>query len=97
MGDDFIFLGVLFGIANINSDVGMSTMAAHLGTMGFGALNAYAMMTFCLLYVPCMATLATIKKETNSWRWTGLTVVFQFGMAWIVTFLVYQGGRLLLG
>ena len=88
---------VLFGIANINSDVGMSTMAAHLGTMGFGALNAYSMMTFCLLYVPCMATLATIKKETNSWRWTGLTVVFQFGMAWIVTFLVYQGGRLLLG
>ncbi len=86
---------VLFGISNINSAAGMDTMAGLLGSMGFGALNAYAMMVFCLLYVPCVATLATIKKETGSWSWTGLTVLFQFGMAWLVTFLVFQGGKLL--
>ena len=87
---------VLFGIANINSPTGMETMASLLASMGFGALNAYAMMTFCLLYVPCVATLATIQKETGSWRWTGLTILFQFGMAWIVTFLVFQLGKALL-
>ena len=87
---------VLFGIANINSDAGMASMASQLGAVGFGPLNAYAMMTFCLLYVPCMATLATIKKETESWRWTGLTILFQFGMAWLVTFGVYQLGSILL-
>ena len=70
-------------------------MASQLGAVGFGPLNAYAMMVFCLLYVPCMATLATIKKETDSWRWTGLTVLFQFGMAWIVTFVVYQLGKMI--
>ena len=86
---------VLFGIGNINSPAGMGTMASLLSSMGFGALNAYAMMTFCLLYVPCVATLATIKKETESWRWTGLTIFFQFGMAWLVTFLVYQVGKIL--
>lgn len=86
---------VLFGVANINSDAGMASMASQLGAVGFGPLNAYAMMLFCLLYVPCMATLATIKKETDSWRWTGLTVLFQFGMAWIVTFVVYQLGKMI--
>ena len=85
---------VLFGVANINSDAGMSAMASQLMGMGFGALNAYALMTFCLLYVPCVATLATIHKETGSWRWTGLTIFFQFGMAWVITFIVYQTGRL---
>jgi ferrous iron transport protein B len=87
---------VLFGIANINSAAGIDTMAGLLASMGFGPLNAYAMMVFCLLYVPCMATLATIKKETGSWYWTGLTVVFQFGMAWGVTFMVYQLGKRIL-
>ena len=85
---------VLFGISNINSAAGMDTMAGFLSSMGFGALNAYAMMVFCLLYVPCVATLATIKKETGSWSWTGLTVLFQFGMAWLVTFIVFQTGKL---
>ena len=85
---------VLFGIGNITSQAGMNTMLASLAELGFGALNAYAMMVFCLLYVPCVATLATIKKETGSWKWTGLTTLFQFGMAWLLAFLVYQGGKL---
>ena len=40
------------------------------GHRGFGPLNAFCMMLFCLLYIPCAATLATIKKETGSVRWT---------------------------
>lgn len=85
---------VLFGISNINSAAGMSAMLANLGAMGFGALNAYALMTFSLLYVPCAATLATIKKETESWGWTGFVAVFQIAVAWLVTFAVYHIGLL---
>ena len=59
---------VLFGVSNMESAAGMSAMLGAMGAMGFGTLNAYALMTFCLLYVPCAATLATIKKETESWR-----------------------------
>lgn len=88
---------VLFGIANVNSAGGMETMAGLLQSVGFGALNAYAMMVFCLLYIPCVATLATVKKETNSWRWMGLMVVFQLGMAWGITFIIYQVGKFILG
>ncbi len=86
---------VLFGISNINSAAGMSTMLASLGALGFGPLNAYCLMTFSLLYVPCAATLATIKKESGSWGWTGLTAAFQICVAWLVTFAVYHIGLLI--
>lgn len=86
---------VLFGVANVNSQGGMQELAGILGTLGFGPLNAYCLMVFCLLYVPCVATLATIHKESN-WKWTGLTVLFQMSTAWLVTFLVYRIGLLLI-
>ncbi len=87
-------IAVLFGIANINSAMGMNTLVGLLGAVGFTQLNAYCMMIFCLLYIPCAATLATIKKESGSWKWTGLTAMFQLGIAWLVTFAVYQIGSL---
>ena len=86
--------GVLFGISNLNSDAGMGDMVTMLAAMGFGAVNAYALMTFCLLYTPCIATLATIRRESGSWKWTGQAVVFQLVMAWLVTFVVYHIGLL---
>lgn len=87
---------ILFGISNVTTATGMSALYATLGSMGFGALNAYALMTFSLLYVPCAATLATVRKETGSWAWTGLMALFQVAVAWIVTFAVYQIGSLFL-
>lgn len=86
---------VLFGIANVNSPGGMQELGTALASLGFGPLNAYCLMVFCLLYVPCVATLATIHKESKSWKWTGLTILFQIAMAWIITFLVYRIGLLL--
>ena len=88
-------IAVLFGIANVNSPSGMQELGIMLGSLDFGALNAYCLMIFCLLYVPCVATLATIHKESRSWKWTGLTVLFQIATAWAATFLVYQIGLLL--
>lgn len=85
---------VLFGIGNITTSHGMSLLASTLGSMGFGMTNAYTMMVFCLLYIPCTATIATIRRETES-RWiTACFVCFQFFMAWIVSFIVYHIGLL---
>ncbi len=86
--------GVLFGISNLNSQAGMDDMVGILAAMGFGAVNAYALMTFCLLYTPCAATLATIKRESGSWKWTAQAMVFQLVVAWLVTFVVYRIGLL---
>ena len=88
---------VLFAIPNINSPSGMDTLVGILGAQGFGSLNAYCMMIFCLLYVPCAATLATVKKESGSWKWTGFTALFQLSVAWVITFAVYQIGSLVIG
>ncbi len=86
---------VLFGIANASSPEGMNAFAAALGGIGFGSLNALCLMIFCLLYIPCAATIATIHKESKSWAWTGFTVFFQLAVAWVVTFAVYQIGCLI--
>jgi len=87
-------MSVLFGITNVTSAAGMAGMAAALGELGFTAVNAYALMTFCLLYTPCMAAVATIKKETNSVKWTAFSALFQLIVAWIVAVIVYRIGVL---
>lgn len=51
----------------------------------FTPLSAYAFMIFILLYVPCISTVATIRKETSSWKWTLLAVVYPIATAYILT------------
>ena len=87
---------VLFGIVNASSPEGMSAFASALGGSGFGSFNAFCLMVFCLLYIPCAATLGTIRKESNSWAWMGFTAVFQLAVAWAVTFGVYQIGMMVM-
>ncbi|WP_349672249.1 ferrous iron transport protein B [Lacrimispora sp.] len=86
---------VLFGISNINSAAGMVELSGLLGKVGFGGVNAYALMIFCLLYSPCIAAVATIKKETGSLRWTLGMVLFQLAVAWFFAVVVYQIGSLI--
>ena len=81
---------VLFGIQNITTSHGMNTMAATLATMGFGAANAYALMVFCLLYIPCTATIATMHRELHSWKATFGIILYQLLAAWVMSALVYH-------
>ena len=87
---------VLFGVVNASSPEGMSAFSTALEGIGFGTLNAFCLMVFCLLYIPCAATLATIQKESKSWAWTGFTAFFQLAVAWIVTFFVYRIGLIIM-
>ena len=88
---------VLFGVSNANSAAGMETIIANVQAAypGFGPLNAYCLMLFCLLYVPCVATVATVRKESGSWIFTLKMIAFELVLAWAVTTLVYQVGSLL--
>ena len=81
---------VLFGITNASSGAGMAEFAADLEAIGFTSLNALCLMIFCLLYVPCAAALATIHKESGSWKWTFFEAFFQLATAWLVTFVAYH-------
>lgn len=62
----------------------------------FGPANALSLMVFCLLYTPCLATIATIKKESQSLKFTLLSMIFQIAMAFSVSTLVYNIARFLL-
>ena len=86
---------VLFGIANVTSNTGMDNLVSILADVGFGQLNAFCMMIFCLLYIPCLATLAIIKRESNSTKWMLFTAAFQLFVAWIITFIIYHIGLML--
>ncbi len=65
------------------------------GEKMYNPLVAYAVMVFVLLYMPCVAVIAVIKRETNSWRWPIFTAFYTTALAWIAAFIIYQGGRLL--
>ncbi len=52
--------------------------------------SAYAFMVFSLLFIPCMAAVATLRREMNSRKWTAIALGFQAVVAWVVTFIVYN-------
>ena len=58
-------------------------------------LVGYAFMVFILVYTPCLATVAAIRRETGSWKWTGFSIGYSLTLAWILAFLIVQGGTLL--
>lgn len=61
----------------------------------FSALSAFSFMVFVLLYVPCLATVATIRKETGSAKWTYFSVGYALVIAYILALIIYQVGSLL--
>ena len=81
-------MGILHGIGEDTTQLIASLQAA------FTPLRAYAFMAFTLLYLPCVAAFATIKREMNSWKWTLFAVGYQTVIAWVVAFLIFQVGRL---
>jgi ferrous iron transport protein B len=66
----------------------LSTLFAGVPvTEVFSAGTAYAMMVFCLLYTPCIAAMATIRRELGT-TWAMIIFVFQCVIAWVAAFLV---------
>jgi len=61
----------------------------------FTPLSGYAFLIMIALYIPCVATVAMIRRETN-WRWAALAVVYTLVLGWLASVLVFQAGRLLL-
>lgn len=62
----------------------------------FSPLAAYSFMIFVLLYTPCIAALAAIKKEMRSLKWTFIAFIYQLSIAWLCSTLIFQLGTLVL-
>ena len=62
-------------------------------TAALTPVAAAALLTFCLLYTPCVAAVAAIKRELGG-KWAAGVVLAQCAVAWIAAFVVYQAGML---
>ncbi|HEX2853236.1 MAG TPA: ferrous iron transport protein B [Opitutaceae bacterium] len=61
----------------------------------FTPLVCFTLMIFYVFAMQCMSTIAVVKRETNGWKWPIFQTLYMTGTAWILSFLVYQGGRAL--
>lgn len=75
---------------------GSANLPQALGEL-FTPIAAYAFLVFTLLYTPCVATIATIRRELNSRSLAAVAVLYQTGFAWIIAFLVYRIGTIIFG
>jgi ferrous iron transport protein B len=86
---------VVIGAFGTMFAVGDGALGEAISTqLGWTPLAALAFMAMCLIYIPCVATITTIKRETNSWKWTGFVVGYTLLLAWTVAVLIYQIGSL---
>lgn len=72
------------------------TSGPKKGQPVFTPLIAMSFMLFVLIYFPCIAVIATIRKETGTWRWAAFTVIYTTSLAWLVSFMTYQIGSAIL-
>ncbi len=81
--------GTLFG-----AESGTTIGTALHSQLAWTPLVAYGFMLMILLYIPCVATLTTIKRETGSWKWTIFSIFYTLALGWVAATLVFQVGRL---
>ncbi len=64
------------------------------GSPTFTPLVVISLLLFILIYFPCVATIAAIKEESGSWKWGVFSILYTTGLAWLVSFMVFQIGSL---
>ena len=82
--------------SELQHDVALQHGISYNAAGPLTTLTAYCFLLFVLLYFPCIATIAAIKGETGSWRWALFAAGYTTMLAWVVSAVVFQVGRLLL-
>ena len=80
-------------VASSVSDQTLFTMLSDI----FTPLSAFSFLIFCLLYMPCIATLCTVRNVTGSWRESLLMAILHIAAAWCTSFAVYNVGTFIAG
>lgn len=92
-------IGVLYSENDAEENMGplsekLKAINPETGQPDFTPLIAISFMVFVLLYLPCIASIVAIVKEAGSWKWGVFSIVYNTSIAWIVSFLVYNIGKL---
>ncbi len=95
-------MGTIYGVAvsDTNESVDLQTRLRQekdpaSGTLFFTPLRAVSLMVFYVLAMQCMSTVAVVRRETNGWKWALFQLGYMTGLAWICSFIVWQGGRMI--
>jgi ferrous iron transport protein B len=85
-------MGILYAA---EGDKDSEALRTALLSSGMSPLSAISMLVFVLLYLPCLATMAAIRRELRSWKWLFFSIGYSTSLAWVMAFLVFQVGNLL--
>jgi ferrous iron transport protein B len=94
-------LGIVYAVGNdVDSQSEPLRQALHdakdaAGKRSYSPLVGLSLMIFFALACQCMSTLAVVRRETRSLRWPLFLFSYMTALAWVVSFCVYQGGKLL--
>lgn len=84
-------MGIVYSLGEAGED---SEVLRDKLRENYSPLVGFAIMVFALLSAPCMATFAIVKRESNSWKWAFFQFFGMTFVAYIITFIIYQTGRL---
>jgi len=88
-------MGVLYQIGDEENEESHGLIAALKNpSNGITPLAAFAFMVFVLIYTPCLATIAAIRREAGM-KLMFFSLIYPTALAWIMAFIVYQGGKLI--
>jgi ferrous iron transport protein B len=98
-------MGIIYGVSDTVGDeeginqgriVGAIRAATRAdGSPAWTPLTAVTLMVFFVLALQCMSTVAVVRKETNTWKWPVVMMVYMTGLAWVAAFATYQIGSLM--
>lgn len=86
-------LGTVYALSAVDEDAmseGLATLISGGGDLGWTLATGLSLLVWFIYAPHCLATLATVKRETGSWKTVGFMTVYLFGLAYIMSFLTYQ-------
>ena len=84
-------MGIVFAVGEADEESGALRERLRAS---YTPLQGFCIMLFCLISLPCMATVAVTRRESNSWKWALLQVGGLTMLAYVLTLVVYQVGML---
>jgi ferrous iron transport protein B len=93
-------LGIVYGIGSVDDEAlplrdRLRAETRPDGRPKYSPLTGLSLLVFFALACQCMSTLAVVRRETHTWRWPAFMFGYMTLLAWVASFVVYQGGRLL--
>jgi ferrous iron transport protein B len=87
-------LSIIYSLGD--SEEGIEALQGHLQE-DYTPLQGFCVMLFCLISAPCIATVAIMRRESGAWKWAAFQYFGLTALAYVITLVVYQAGRLISG